>query len=166
MVQHYEFLGGREAQRYSCAGREGVMEKGPSPVTRTQTRSILGKPRLTQHRCPLLPLLLLHIPSYKKLPSHPREVSAHFASPQSTQQRWRRLGRVHISHLLQILLSGMSHAVKHPNIECRYFLHFWKQLGSVSQSHPIQNVRSTSMPFLWVSPEGWKCWTPVTEASC
>lgn len=38
-----------------------------------------------QHAWPLLPLLLLHIPSYKKLPSHPREVSA---SPQSTQQRW------------------------------------------------------------------------------
>lgn len=75
-------------QGCSCTGmREGVLEEGPSPVTFTQSHSILGKAGLMQQRCPLLPLLLLHIPSYKKLPSHPREVSAHSASPKRTQQR-------------------------------------------------------------------------------
>lgn len=109
--------------------------KRPTPVAPAQTHSPLGKPGLTQHRCPLLPLLLLHIPSYKKLPSHPGEVSAGSASPQSTQQKWRS-GQECPSPTSCKSFSAWQLRCEpphqHPNTDCRNFLRFFqKQLGSV-----------------------------------
>lgn len=87
-------------------GGRGRQEKGLSKEHRQAClRQVLVNIGLT---CFAAALLLLHIPSYKKLPSHPRKVSAHSASPKAelTQQKKPETSpRDQISHVPSVLLS-------------------------------------------------------------